>query len=59
MLFINATLSKNELFKLKNQINEVPTIIREDNIRVLFQLFLHITLLMSAIHFHVIIVVGF
>ena len=31
MLFINATLSKNQLYKLKNQINKVPTIIKEDN----------------------------
>ena len=31
MLFINATLSKNQLYKLKNQINKVPIIIKEDN----------------------------
>ena len=32
MLFINATLSKNQLYKLKNQINKVPTIIKQDDI---------------------------
>ena len=60
MLFINATLSKNQLYKLKNQINKVPTIIKQDHIaRVLFQIFLHVILLMSAIYFRVIIMVGF
>ena len=33
MLFINATLSKNQLYKLKNQINKVPTIIKQDGIK--------------------------
>ena len=32
MLFINATLSKNQMYKLKNQINKVPTISKQDNI---------------------------
>ena len=35
MLFINATLSKNQLYKHKNQINKVPTISKQDDI-VLF-----------------------
>ena len=32
MLFINATLSKNQLYKLKNQINKVPIIIKQNDI---------------------------
>ena len=32
MLFINATLSKNQMYKLKNQINKVPTISKQDDI---------------------------
>ena len=32
MLLINTTLSKNQLYKPKNQINEVPTIIKQDDI---------------------------
>ena len=32
MLFINATLSKNQLYKHQNQINKVPTISKEDDI---------------------------
>ena len=32
MLFINANLSKNQLYKPKNQINKVPTIIKQDDI---------------------------
>ena len=32
MLFINATLSKNQLYKLKKEINIVPTIIKQDHI---------------------------
>ena len=32
MLFINAHLSTNQLYKLKNQINKVPTIINQDDI---------------------------
>ena len=35
MLFINATLSKNQLDKHKNQINKAPTISKQDDI-VLF-----------------------
>ena len=31
MLFINATLSKNQLYKLKNQINKVSNIIKQDD----------------------------
>ena len=31
MLFINATLSKNQLYKVKNQIYEVPTFIKQDD----------------------------
>ena len=60
MLYINATLSKNQLHKLKNQINKVPTIIKQENIaRGLLQTFLHVILLMSAIYFRVIIMVRF
>ena len=32
MLFINAILSKNQLYKFKNQINKVPTTIKQDDI---------------------------
>ena len=32
MLFINATLSKNQVHKLKNQITKVPTISKQDDI---------------------------
>ena len=32
MLFINATLSKNQPYKLKNQINKVPIISKQDSI---------------------------
>ena len=59
MLFTNPTLPKNELYQLKNQINKAPIIIKQDNIRVLFQAFLHVILLMSAIFFRVIIMAGF
>ena len=34
MLFINATLSKNQLYKHKNQINKVPTISKQDDIEL-------------------------
>ena len=39
MLFNNANLSKNKLYKSKNQINKVPITIKQDDI-VLFQIFL-------------------
>ena len=59
MLFINATPSKNHLYKHENQISKVPTISKQDDIiRVLFQISLHVVLLMSAIYFRVI-MVGF
>ena len=32
MLFINATLSKNQLHELKNQINKVPTTTKQDHV---------------------------
>ena len=32
MLFINATLSKNQMYKLKNQISKIPTISKQDDI---------------------------
>ena len=34
MLFINATLSKNQLYKHKNQINKVPTISKQDDVEL-------------------------
>ena len=34
MLFINATLSKIQLYKHKNQINKVPTISKQDDIEL-------------------------
>ena len=34
MLFINATLSKNQPYKHKNQINKVPTISKQDDIEL-------------------------
>ena len=36
MLFINATLSKNQLYKHKNQINKVPSISKQENVIELF-----------------------
>ena len=36
MLFINAALSKNQLYKRKNQANKVLTIIKQDDIMVGF-----------------------
>ena len=39
MLFINATLFKNQLYKLKNQINKVPNIIKKDGIEFFFKYF--------------------
>ena len=32
MLFINVNLLENQLYKLKNQINNVPAIIKQDDI---------------------------
>ena len=32
MLFINAVLPKNQMYKLKNKINKVPTINKPDDI---------------------------
>ena len=32
MLFINATLSKSQLYKHKNQINKVHTISKQDDL---------------------------
>ena len=34
MLFINATLSKNQLYKQKNQIKKVPIISKQDDIEL-------------------------
>ena len=34
MLFINATLSKNQLYKHKNQVNKVPTTSKQDDIEL-------------------------
>ena len=31
MLLINATLSKNQIYKLKNQINKIPNISQQDD----------------------------
>ena len=39
MLFINATLSKNQLYKHKNQINKVPTISKQDDIEIFSKYF--------------------
>ena len=49
MLFINATLSKNQLYKQKNQINKiVPIISKQDDIE-LFSKYICVILLMSKI----------
>ena len=53
MLFINATLSKNQLHKPKNQINKVPTIIKQDDIEFFSKYFC------TPIYFCAIIMVGF
>ena len=37
MLFINTTLSKNQLYKHKNQINKVPTISKQDDIELFYK----------------------
>ena len=58
MLFINATLSKNQLYKHKPN-KQSPYHQRARRHRALFQIFLHIILLLSAIYFRVIIMVGF
>ena len=60
MLFITATLSKNQLYKLEKQINNISTDIKQDHIaRVIFQIFRHVILLMSSIYFRVTIIVVF
>ena len=63
MLFINAILSKNQLYKYKNQINKVPTISKQDNIELFCKYictsFYHMILLMSVVYLRVIITVGF
>ena len=56
MLFINATLSKNQLYKHKNQINKVPTMSKQDDIELIYT-YLHAILLMSTIYFRVIMMV--
>ena len=53
MLFINATLSKNQLHKPKNQINKFPTIIKQDDIEFISKYF------WTPIYFCAIIMVGF
>ena len=55
MLFINANLSKNQLYKLKNQ---SPYHHQARRHRVLFQIVLHVILL-SPVYFRVIKMVGF
>ena len=56
MLFINATLSKNRMYKLKNQVNNVPTISKQDDIELFSKYFSrHLTNVTSAIYFRVII----
>ena len=39
MLFINAALSKNQLYKHKNQINKVPTVSKQDDIELFSKYF--------------------
>ena len=56
MSFTNATLSKNQLYKHKNQINKVPTISKQDDIELFLQRYLHV-ILQSTIYFRVIIMV--
>ena len=46
MLFINATMSKNQMYKLKNQVNKAPTISKQDNIE-LFSYCLQFTFVLS------------
>ena len=53
MLFINATLSKNQLYK------QSPYHHHARRHRVLFQIFLHFILLMSTVYFRVIIIAEF
>ena len=56
MLFINATLSKNQLYKHQNQINKVPT--STSKTTEYFSNCFCTPFLMSAIYFRVIIMVG-
>ena len=56
MLLINANLSKYQLYKLKNQVKKVPTIIKQDDID--FFPILRVILLF-AIYFSFIIMVGY
>ena len=59
-LFINDTLSKNQMYNLKNQINKVPTISKQDEIELFSKYFSrHFTNVMSAIYFPVFIMEGF
>ena len=39
MLFFNDTLSKNQLYKHKDQINEVPAICKQDDIELFSKYF--------------------
>ena len=56
LLLINATLSKNQLYKHNNKILYHQQARRH---RAIFQIYLHVILLMSAIYFRVIIMIGF
>ena len=56
MLFINVPLSKDQMHKPNKQSLYHQQARRH---RVFFQIFLHVILLMSAIYFRVIIMVGF
>ena len=51
MLLINAALFKNQLYKHQNLPSECPYHQEVRRQRALFQLFLHVILLMSAIYF--------
>ena len=59
MLFINATLSKNQLYKLKNQANKVLTIIKQDDIEFFSKHFCTRHFTDVCIYFRAIIMVGF
>ena len=56
MSFINATLSKNQLYKHKKQINKVPTISKQDDMG-LFHKYICTPFYCPTIYFRVIIMV--
>ena len=55
MLFINATLSKNQLYKHQKEVSPYHQQVRRHG--SLFEIYLHVILLMSTTYFRVIIMI--